>query len=237
MSTAATQREEAEYCTAVARQAEILARPDLVALIERARTLTGQERAALHTAHLPHYRTHRRTMSDLWHRFVHTVGAPHWRDTFSALEDIGRVAKAGRDWHADRDWSAADTVRDVAKAFIMGDLLSDSERLVFTSPWLAVFGELPAPAPADSVPARRAASRAVIERASANVEQTRADLADAYAGVDASAIEQAIAARDAATAALAEVLRKHPSADVVAAVLDTQPTPFVSGWTTLAAGA
>lgn len=138
--------DDAEYLAAVTRRAAILARPAVAAIVDQARTLDDAQRAALHAAWLPHFRTFRRAQSDLWHRFVKAVGAPHWRDTFAAVEEIGRTTRAGLDPYEGDAWGATHAVEDAAKTVIVGEVLglSDSEALVYVGPWLAVFATLPA---------------------------------------------------------------------------------------------
>lgn len=133
------------YYVARARQAAILARPAVAAILAQARALTDEQRAALHVAHLPHYRIHRRSRSNLLHRFVKTVGAPHWRDAYMAVTHVEEVARGGLAVYEGEHWTADDAVGDAVHAVILGKLLTDAEALVFTGPWLAVFGSLPAP--------------------------------------------------------------------------------------------
>lgn len=138
--------DDAEYLAAVARRAAILARPAVAAIVDQARTLDDAQRAALHAAWIAHFRTFRRAQSDLWHRFVKAAGAPHWRDTFAAVEEIGRIVRAGLEPYEGDAWGSTVAVEDAAKAVIVGEVLglSDAEALVYVGPWLAVFGALPA---------------------------------------------------------------------------------------------
>jgi hypothetical protein len=85
---------DAFYAATKARQAELLAKPLVAAILDRVGRLTADERTRLHEAWIKHYRMYRTHQSDLWHRAWRRYGE-HWRDVLAVEEIVRRAEREG----------------------------------------------------------------------------------------------------------------------------------------------
>ncbi len=131
---------ERRYQAAQARQAELLARPDIQAVSARVAALTGKERQQLHDAWRANFRLYRPGQSTLSHRcgkaYSEQMGDPYgYRDVLRVADEVSGFGGYDGD-----DWGRHHAVADYVKVLLWGDLLAEHERAVFAGPWLQVIG-------------------------------------------------------------------------------------------------
>lgn len=118
-----------------ARVAVLMAGPEVVAILARIPSINSKEEQLLHDAALANYRRYRTEQVDAKIRVRDALGS-NWRDPLSAKQHVYLAAK-----EAGLDFFVVVAAEDAAYGYMVGDLLTEEERRLFTKPWTDVLGK------------------------------------------------------------------------------------------------
>lgn len=124
---------------AIARRADIAARPEVAAILKRAASLTDDERERLHTVGVSNYRLHRAAMIPLGHQARRAYGE-HWHDLSQVAEWAWKAVNQASPTAASQQGFAGHAAADMVYALLAREHLNENEYRIFAGPWLDVIG-------------------------------------------------------------------------------------------------